>query len=51
LSFYLTPCIPLSIIWIYILIMRGRWLGEKGFASLKLSLYIYHCKKMEKYGL
>jgi len=33
----LTPLIPLSIIWIYIPCMRGRYYIKRGFASLKLS--------------
>jgi len=33
----LTPLIPLSMIWIYIPIMRGRYYIKRGFASLKLS--------------
>jgi len=34
---YLTPLIPLSMIWIYIPIMRGKLIKKRGFASLRLS--------------
>jgi len=35
LTIYLTPLIPLSIIWICILSMRGKDIKKRGFAPLK----------------
>jgi len=38
LVIYLTPYVPLSMIWIYIPIMRGKDNKKRGFAPLKLPL-------------
>jgi len=41
LYIYLTPCIPLSIIWRCILCMRGKDSMKRGYAPLKLPIRLF----------